>query len=210
METIPVENIYKGFIFDSLKEDGFIRLSPFIIAKRALAGTAIAASVASAAVASIAFMPLAIGVIGMEALGMAGTSILAGMTAARAFSGETREGLEKLENFVSVINENYSNLHPKVIFDMKYQLLDSKENEKLKSFLKGFDLARKVANKSIKHFEFSVNIVDERCLKGSNFLYNHLADTYGNEHVTLEQRNYFLKENNIFISRGINDIILNM
>ncbi|CAG8481227.1 6634_t:CDS:2 [Funneliformis caledonium] len=205
METIPVENIYKGFIFDSLKEDGFIRLSPFIIAKRALAGTAISAIVASVAVAGIALMPLAIVVIGMEALG---TSILAGMTAARAFSGETREGLEKLENFVSVINENYSDLHPKVIFDMKYQLLDSKENEKLKSFLKGFDLARKVANKSIKHFEFSVNIVDERCLKGSNFLYNHLADTYGNEHVTLEQRNYFLKENNIFISRGINDIIL--
>ncbi|CAG8449352.1 12606_t:CDS:2 [Funneliformis mosseae] len=70
--------------------------------------------------------------------------------------------------------------------NMKKIFLDSKDNEKLKSFLRGFELARQMFKDSFKHFEFSVNLVDETCLESSKSLHKLLTVTYGNEHVILE------------------------
>ncbi|CAI2172950.1 9688_t:CDS:1 [Funneliformis geosporum] len=130
--------------------------------------------------------------------------------------------LKELENFVSInesddgINEK-NILNKKVIFDMKQQLLDIDENEKLKSFLKGFEVARDDSKDRAKKFEFLVirdyerfykgsNILRklvfffdkdrEKLFRGSNFLHQYLIDTHGNDHVTLENRSIFLNLNN--------------
>ncbi|CAG8481188.1 6632_t:CDS:2 [Funneliformis caledonium] len=119
------------------------------------------------------------------------------------------DSFAELKDFVSIKKEYEENsLRTKVIFDMKYQFLDSKDNEKLKSFLRGFELARQMFKDSIKHFEFLFDVNDKKFLEGSKSLHKLLTVTYGNEHVILEQSNSLLKENNIFISRNINNIIL--
>ncbi|CAI2164564.1 19517_t:CDS:2 [Funneliformis geosporum] len=174
----------------------------------------------TAVVAGAVLGPIAIsGVVAALGIGEAGFvagSIAASMSlpiGAAAYAAESNpEGLKELENYVSIKNEDKDSkdgcLHVKVIFEMKHQLLDSNMNDKLKSFLRGFELARQVLKDTIKNFEFLVNIDDEKCLEGSNFLHKLLMVTYGNEHVTLEQKTYFLKKDYIFFSRGIVDIIL--
>ncbi|CAI2164710.1 14459_t:CDS:2 [Funneliformis geosporum] len=120
-------------------------------------------------------------------------------------------GLVKDEKkLFSITNEvdNDNMLQTKVIFDIKYQLFVSKENEKLKSFLRGFELARQVLGDRIKNFKFLVIIDDKKCLEGSNFLYKHLTITYGNEHVTSKSRTIFLNNNIISILREVTEIVL--
>ncbi|CAG8449458.1 12615_t:CDS:2 [Funneliformis mosseae] len=93
------------------------------------------------------------------------------------------------------------------------------------SFLKGFDLAQQISQNRIKNFEFKPtdedftrdidSSNDLRCgklclegLEGSNFLYKHLIETYGNDCVTSEQGYYFLNLNNLCFSKRINGVIL--
>ncbi|CAG8481206.1 6633_t:CDS:1 [Funneliformis caledonium] len=102
------------------------------------------------------------------------------------------EGLAELENFVSI----YEFSDTELIFDMKQPLLVSNENEKLKSFFKGFDLARQVSQDRIRNFEFLAYGDDENFLEGSNFLHNHLIETYGNDHVISKPGSYILNLNN--------------
>ncbi|CAG8650517.1 16576_t:CDS:1, partial [Funneliformis caledonium] len=104
------------------------------------------------------------------------------------------EEFAEMENFIFIyesdVNENdeeKNNLHKKMIFNMKQPLLDSNENEKLKSFLKGFDLARQVFQDRAKKFEFLVDREEEKCLEGPSFLHKHLIDTYRDNCVTLEK-----------------------
>ncbi|CAG8449340.1 12605_t:CDS:1 [Funneliformis mosseae] len=99
------------------------------------------------------------------------------------------EGLAELENFVSI----YEFSDTKLIFDMKQPLLVSNENEKLKSFLKGFDLARQVSQDRIRNFEFLVYV---KYVEGSKFLHKHLINTYGNDHVISKPGSYTLNLNN--------------
>ncbi|CAG8449391.1 12609_t:CDS:1 [Funneliformis mosseae] len=105
-----------------------------------------------------------------------------------------REELKELENLVSIdesnVDENEKN--KKVIFDMKQPLLDSNENEKLKSFLRGFESAREIAKDRAKRFEFLVI----RDFKGSNYLYRYFVDKHGIDYVTSEKRSIFLNLNN--------------
>ncbi|CAI2164708.1 14458_t:CDS:1 [Funneliformis geosporum] len=240
LSEIPVVNIFKSIILDSLMKDGFIRNAQRSESffsrnkKYLLAGSAIVAGAAlgpfaiTGIVAALGFgeagivagsiaawmMSLHGGAVAagslvaiLQSVGAAGLgigSIIAASTGGGMFAGyiakailmiseSNPEGLNELENFVS-INESddddeKNHLHKKLIFDMKQPLLDdSNENEKLKSFLRGFDLARQISQDRIRNFKFL-------CLEGSNFLHNHLVDTYGNDHVTSERGGYSVNVN---------------
>ncbi|CAG8449474.1 12616_t:CDS:2 [Funneliformis mosseae] len=74
-----------------------------------------------------------------------------------------------------------------------YNLLALNAIEKLKSFLKGFDLAREVAKDRAKKFEFLV-IRDDH--EGIQILHQHLTKINGNNCVSSEQSSYVLNLKN--------------
>ncbi|CAI2172954.1 9690_t:CDS:1 [Funneliformis geosporum] len=114
------------------------------------------------------------------------------------------EGLAELENKFVSINEiddddEKNQLHKKVIFVMKQNLLKSNENKNLTSFLTGFDLARGVTKEEAKKFEFLFNRDDEGCSEGIEILHQHLIKIKinGNDRVTSKQGSYVLNLNDL-------------
>jgi len=154
-----------------------------------LQGGTVAAGSLVATLQSVGAAGLGIG--GLLAASTGGAAIA---KAILVISESNPEGLAELENFVSIYRYEFSDTE--LIFDMKRPLLVSNENEKLKSFFKGFDLARQVSQERIRNFEFLAYGDDENFLEGSNFLHNHLIETYGNEHVISNPGSYVLNLNN--------------
>ncbi|CAG8703798.1 10816_t:CDS:2 [Funneliformis mosseae] len=219
LSEIPIVDIFKSLILDSLMKDEFIhkRQSPkgfFSRNKYWLAGTALVAGAAlgpfalTGIAAAIGFGEAGIvaGSIAAWMMSLQGGAVAAGIggfiaastggayfgaaiaKAILMISESNSEEFAEMENFVSIYesdvdenDEEKNNLHKKMIFDMKQPLLDSNENEKLKSFLRGFDLARQVSQDRAKKFEFLVDREEEKCLEGPNFLHKHLIDTYGDD-----------------------------
>ncbi|CAG8481134.1 6628_t:CDS:2 [Funneliformis caledonium] len=114
-------------------------------------------------------------------------------------SESNSEKFAKMENFVSINeSDDYENLIDDCSIIFSFQpLLDSNENEKLKSFLRGFDLAREVANDRAKKFEFLVIRDDESCREGIEISHQHLIKINGNNCVTSEPRSFVLNLNNL-------------
>ncbi|RIA92804.1 hypothetical protein C1645_764124 [Glomus cerebriforme] len=125
---------------------------------------------------------------------------LIGSIIVKALLNNLKSGKElaELENFISITATN-----EKIIFVMKSPLLI---NDKiLKSFYKGFDLARKITQ--IKKFEFSIILKDENCIKGSKNLREYLESTYGIVQVSVVKGGLLLLLNlNEKINNSENDI----